>query len=89
MKMVEEHVVIDGYYTRRDELHIRGTVIEESSDWQSRLKQSVESIGNSVRIDQSGSSLYLTIFAENILFQPLANVVNGYNSHDSRSLQPL
>lgn len=64
MEIIEEFVVIDGYYTRRDELHVRGTAISPNEDWPEELKKAVEPTGNALRIDRSGSNTYVTVYPD-------------------------
>ncbi len=64
LSIVEEYVVVDGYYTRSDELHVRGTAVAADNGWQQLLKQRFEALGGSLRIDESGPHVYLTIYAE-------------------------
>jgi Zn-dependent protease len=72
--MIERYVVVDGYYTRRDELHIRGTAISPDNDWQDELKRSVEATGSSLRVDRSGSNTYITVYDDKRKF-PWVNLL--------------
>lgn len=73
LSRVEQFINVDGYYTRRDELHIRGTETDAPPDWQARLAAELGELQLRAKIDRGGGAVYLTVFPKASRF-PWINV---------------
>jgi Zn-dependent protease len=60
--LVSRHVSVDGYYSRGQEVNLRGTVIENSDGWRSVLAAELKALGYALKVSQNGTVVNVSIF---------------------------
>jgi Zn-dependent protease len=63
LALTADYIQIDGFYTQRDELHLRGLLLTSDREWQEVLRERLKPLGFTSRIQQEGLAVHLTIMA--------------------------
>ena len=62
MEIVGRYMAVDGYYSRRDEVNIRGTVESSEGGWRENLTRDLREIGYKSKLHVSGTAAQINIF---------------------------
>lgn len=60
--VVGRYVSVDGYYSRRDEVNIRGAILSTEADWQDRMTHELKEIGYKAKVQPMGPTALVNIF---------------------------
>jgi Zn-dependent protease len=60
--LVSRHVSVDGYYSRGQEVNLRGTIVENAEGWRSTLAGELKTLGYALRVSQNGEVVNVSIF---------------------------
>ncbi len=60
--LVSRYVAVDGYYTSRDEVNVRASCEASAPDWQIDMARALKEIGYTVKTQQSGPTVQLSIY---------------------------
>jgi membrane-associated protease RseP (regulator of RpoE activity) len=61
LALVGRYVIVDGYFTRGDEISVRGTVVDPPENWRSRLLAEAKMAGYAVRVRQNDTIVHLNL----------------------------
>ncbi|MGB5106550.1 MAG: site-2 protease family protein [Candidatus Zixiibacteriota bacterium] len=62
VSLVNRYLAVDGYYVRRDEVNIRGSLENAGADWQPQLRAELASLGYTLRAQETGAMVHLNIY---------------------------
>lgn len=62
LAIVGRHLSVDGYFSRKREINIRGSVELSASDWKSQLERELQGVGYTASAHQDGSTVHLQVY---------------------------
>jgi Zn-dependent protease len=60
--LASRHVSVDGYYSRGQEVNLRGTIVENTDGWRSVLATELKALGYALKVSQNGAVVNVSIF---------------------------
>ncbi len=60
--IASRYVTVDGYYSRGEDIHVRGTAPDDSGHWRAPLAVELKAMGYALKVSQNGTAVSISVF---------------------------